>query len=381
MTDKIMLAPGPVPIPDEALEVMRRPLIHHRTEEFARVFKQAADDLKWVFQTSQPVLMLTCSGTGAFESVFTNFTRRGDQVIVIGGGKFGERWAEMGEALGLEVIMMSVEWGACAKPEALDALLEQYPDVSMITLSHCETSTGVLHPLEELLGVARAKSSALFAVDGITSVGVHPVPMDEWGIDILVSGSQKAFAVPPGLAFVAASERAWERAEVSDHARYYFDLRRERAKQEGAGQTAFTPAISVVLALQVVLERMRKEGLAQIWRRHATHSTAVIAAVHAMGCEPFAEQPAHCVTAVRMPQGISAPDVRVVLRDEHGVLVAGGHEHLKPDVIRFGHLGVVTRHDVIAGISALELAFATCGAKFEAGAGVRAAQRVYAQGV
>ncbi len=379
MNDKLLLTPGPVRVPDEALEVMRRPLIHHRTKTFTEVFRRAARGLQWVFQTSQPVLMLTSSGTGAFESVFLNFTRRGDRVVVIGGGKFGERWGEMGDALGLEVIRMPVEWGKCADPRALEALLVKYPDVSMVTLSHSETSMGVLHPLKELLDVVREHSNALCAVDGITSVGVHPVPMDEWGIDVMVSGSQKAFAVPPGLSFVAASERAWERAEQSDHARYYFDLRREHKKQEGAGQTAFTPAISVVLALDASLELMQREGLEAIWSRHATHSRAVRAAVTAMGCEPFAEVPAHCVTSIRMPEGVSAPRIREVMRDEYGVLMAGCYEHLKSSVLRFGHLGVVGRSEVLAGVSALEMALGQCGAQVVSGAGVQVAQKVYAE--
>lgn len=379
MTDRLVLAPGPVQVPDDALQAMAQPLIHHRTPQFKALFSRVVEELKWVFDTTQPVLVLTCSGTGGFESVLLNFTRRGEKLVAIGGGKFGERWGEMGRALGIDAIDLDVPWGESVTPEALRACLEQHPDTRMITLSHSETSTGVLHPLDELLAVAREVCpEALFAVDGITSVGVHPIHMDAQGIDILVSGSQKAFAVPPGLAFVAASERAWARADASDHPRYYFDLRREKKKQ-AAGETAFTPAISIVVALERVLARMRHEGMETVWSRHALNARAVREAMLALGLTLFAEHPADCVTSAVVPKGVSAPDVCKRIRDVYGITIAGGQDALKPDVIRMGHLGVVTRHDIMAGISALELALAECGASITPGAGVAAAQRVYAE--
>lgn len=379
MDELLMLTPGPVMIPEKIREVLSRPIPHHRTAGFAETFAQVADRLKWLFQTQHPVLMLTSSGTGGFESVMLNFTRRGERIICVGGGKFGERWGAMGNALGLEVVELEVPWGESASPEKLRALLEEYPDTRMLTISHSETSTGVLHPLKELIDVVHAHASdVLIAVDGITSVGVHPVPMDAWGIDVLVSGSQKAFAVPPGMAFVAANERAWERADHSDHARYYFDLRREKKKQVDAAQTAFTPAISIVTALDVALEMMQEEGLEQIWARHQAHSEAVLAAWSAMGGSTFASTPSHCVSAVRMPDGVSAPRVRAVARDEYGVLVAGAYDEFKESVLRIGHLGFISSREVLAGLSALERALVACGATLESGAGLRAAQEVYA---
>ena len=228
------------------------------------------------------------------------------------------------------------------------------------------------------LDVVRASNAdALFAVDGITSVGVHPVPMDEWGIDILVSGSQKAFAVPPGVSFLAANERAWARAKESDHYKYYFDLLREKKKQEGSGQTAFTPAISVILALDVVLQMMREEGLESIWARHEQHSRAMIAAWEAMGGAGFAEVPTHCVSAVRMPEGVDAVKLRALLRDKYGVLVAGAYNEFKPHVLRVGHLGQVHSGEVMAGLAAIEAALLESGARFKQGAGLSAAQIVY----
>ena len=380
MDELLMLTPGPVMIPEKIREILSRPIPHHRTTGFAKTFERVADRLKWLFQTKHPVLMLTSSGTGGFEAVMSNFTRRGDRIICVGGGKFGERWGDMGLALGLDVVKFEVPWGESASPETLRQLLDQYPDTRLLTISHSETSTGVLHPLKELIDVVRAHAAqdVLIAVDGITSVGVHPVPMDEWGIDVLVSGSQKAFAVPPGMAFVAANDRAWRRADESDHARYYFDLRREKKKQVGAAQTAFTPAINIITALDVALEMMQEEGLERIWTRHETHSRAVLDGWRAMGGSGFAQTPSHCVSAVRMPKGINAPEVRAVARDEYGVLVAGAYNEFKESVLRIGHLGFISSREVLAGLSGLERALMKCGAELEVGAGLRAAQEVYA---
>ena len=380
-SSKLLLTPGPVKLPEATLQALSRPLIHHRTEAFARLFERLLDGLKWIFQTEQPVLALSCSGTGAFEAVMTNFTRRGDQVVAVGGGKFGERWGAMASAHGLEVAMLEVEWGRCATPAALRELLRARPETKLVTLTHSETSTGALHPLKALLEVVREEApEALLAVDAITSVGVHPVPMDEWGLDLVVSGSQKAFAAPPGMAFVAASQRAWERADQSDHGRYYFDLRRERDKQVDAAQTAFTPAISVALALDASLGLMRQSGLEALWARHAAHSAAVRGAIAALGCEVFAEVPSHGVTSIKLPEGVSAPALRATLRDEYDVVIAGGYASFKSNVVRFGHLGLISPGEVLTGLSALERALSAHGARFEPGAGLSAAQRVYAEG-
>lgn len=381
VTQDMLLAPGPVQVPEQARLAMARSLIHHRTPAFRDVFVRVRDGLSWVFGTSQPVMILTCSGTGAFEAAMINYTRTGDKIISIGGGKFGQRWSEVGEAYGLDVIDYELEWGAAADPERLAELLEAHPDCAMVTLSHSETSSGVLHPLEEIAQVVKRAPNALLAVDGITSVGVHPVLMDEWGIDVLVSGSQKGFAIPPGLAFVAVSERARARAASSDHTKYYFDLRREWKKQSESGQTAFTPAVSLVMALDEVIALMKGEGLESVHARHALHADAMRAAVVALGMELLSERPSNCTTAALVPDGVSAPAVTGAMRDELGVTVAGGQEHLKSRLVRMGHLGFVSRGDVLAGISALELALAQAGAAVEFGAGLAAAQRVYADDI
>lgn len=377
MTKSILLAPGPTQVPEAARLAMARTLIHHRTPAFTEVMLDIGENLRWLYQTEQQVLALTCSGTGAFEAAMINFTRKEDTIICIGGGKFGERWAEVGRAYGMNVIDYALQWGDAATVEGLTALLEQHPSCAMVTISASETSAGVFHPIEQLAKLIRTKCpQTLFAVDGITAVGVHPLPMDAWDIDILVTGSQKALSVPPGMAFVAASERAWARHEHANHPRYYLDLGRELKKQKG-GQTAFTPAITVALALQVVLQMMRQEGHASIYARHELHSRACRAAVEALGLTCLTDSPTFATTAALVPEGIVAPDVVQRARDVYGVTMAGGQEHLKPRLIRVGHLGFIEQHDVLAGLAALEKALNDCGHQTTPGAGVQAAQSVY----
>lgn len=378
MTDELLLSPGPVQVPEQARLAMARALIHHRTPAFTAINREVQEGLSWIFQTEQPVLTLSTSGTGGFEAAMINFTRREDTIIAIGGGKFGERWGDVGRAYGMDVVDYPVEWGQAADPDVLADLLAEHPDCAMVTVSLSETSTGVLHPLERLVEVVRSHGNALLAVDGITAVGVHPVPMDELGVDVVVSGSQKAFSVPPGLAFVAAGERAWARADASNHPRYYLDLRREKKKQVGSGQTAFTPAITLIIALREVLRLMRDEGREAIWGRHALNARATRAGVEALGLELFAASPSNAVTAALVPEGIDAPEVARLVRDVYGVTMAGGQAQLKPRLVRVGHLGRVSRHDVIAGMSALELALRDAGLAPEPGAGVAAAQRIFA---
>ena len=375
MIDEFLLAPGPTQVPERVRLAMARALIHHRTPGFSEIFRRAQSGLQWVFGTSEPVLMVTSSGTGGFESAMINFTRREDTIICVGGGKFGERWAGVGRAYGMNVIECPVEWGSALDPDALADLLREHSDCAMVTLSLSETSTGVWHPIERIAEVVRAHGRALLAVDGITAVGVAPVPMDELGIDLLVSGSQKAFALPPGLAFVAASERAWERAASADHPRYYFDLRRERKKQ-AAGQTAFTPAISLVVGLDEILTMMREEGLEQIHERHDRTARAVRAGLEAMGLELFAEVPSNSVSSARLPEGVDSPAVCKRIRDHYGVTIAGGQDQLKPFLIRIGHLGFISRHSVALGLAALESSLLDCGHTLDRGAGVAAAQRI-----
>lgn len=376
MHKRYLMAPGPTPVPEAARLAMARQLIHHRGDEFRKLFGEVRRDLRWLFETESDVLALTCSGTGAFEAAITNFTRRGGTLIAIGGGKFGERWAEVGRAFQMDVVDVDVKWGHAVEPQRLQEVLRKHGDAAMVTLTANETSTGVFHPVEELAQVVRRESEALFAVDGITAVGVHRLPMDEWGIDILVSGSQKAFGVPPGLGFVAANERAWQAAEQCDHPRYYFDLQRERRRQADE-QTAFTPAISVVVALREVLQMMRREGLSALQRRHEVNARATRAGVQALGLDLLATRFSNAVTAANVPQSISAPQVVRRMLTEQGITIAGGQKELRPSLIRIGHIGFFEASDIRMVLGALEDVLDRLGADIEPGAAMTAAQRVF----
>lgn len=377
MDEHHLLAPGPTPVPEEARLAMAERLIHHRSDAFREVFRRVRRGLAWIFQTDEDVLTLTCSGTGAFEAAMTNFLSSGSTVLVVGGGKFGERWADVGRRFDLDVVEMDIEWGEHADPAALSELLSRQDDVSMVTVTHSETSTGVLHPLEDLAEVVHRESDALLAVDGITSIGVHDVPMDELGVDLLVGGSQKAFGAPPGLGFVAASARAWRRQPDDHLGGYYFDLARERRRQ-AQNQTAFTPGISQVLALDVSLEKMQEEGRRDVYDRHALHAAATRAAVEALGLELLAQRPSNAVTAVRAPRDIPAPEIVDRMNEGYGAVIAGGQKHMSSDLFRLGHIGFFGRSDILTMVSSLELSLRDLGYSAKSGEATMAAQDVYA---
>lgn len=371
-----LIAPGPTQVSPAALAALAQPAIHHRGPTFKKIYKRVRNGLKWIFQTKGEVLSLTCSGTGAFEAVFTNFTCQKDTVICIGGGKFSDRWSEMAMAFELNVINVDVEWGEGVNLSKLSQALEENENVSMVTMCASETSSGVYQPVQEVAKLVNEKENTLLALDGITAVGVHNIPMDEWGIDIVISGSQKAFSLPPGLAFIAASSEAWKRIERSDHRRYYFDLRKEY-KKVFEDQTAFTPASATIVALDVVLEEMQVEGRENIFIRHALLSKATIAGGKALGCTLFPSHASHSVTALRVPEGILAPEAIKIMREKDGVVVAGGQEHLKPFLIRIGHMGYADFADVLVALASLENALNDLGYQVMAGAGVAAAQKVF----
>ncbi len=373
-----LMAPGPTPVPEEARLAMARELIHHRGDAFKEVMAEFRQGLQWLFETSSDVLALTCSGTGTFEAGIINFSRRDEKLIAIGGGKFGERWGDIGRAYGMNVVDVELEWGSHLEPDRLREVLAKHSDAAMVTLTASETSTGVFHPVRELAQVVREESNAIFAVDGITAVGVHHLPMDDWGIDLLVAGSQKAFGIPPGMGFIAASDRAWERAEVSDHPKYYFDLLRERGRQRD-NQTAFTPAISVALALREVLRMMREEGRQALLRRHQRNAAATRAGLEALGFDLLASRPSDAVTAARAPEGITGPEVVRRMAQDQGMTIAGGQKDLKKSLIRIGHIGFFEASDIRMVLGALEAVMNDLGADVQPGVAMSAAQRVFLQ--
>jgi aspartate aminotransferase-like enzyme len=376
MLKKYLLAPGPTPVPHEALLAMAAPMIHHRTPEFSAVFREVADGARKLFGTVQPVLMLASTGTGAMEAAVTNTMCRGDRVLVVVGGKFGERWAEICTGFGLRVDTIDVEWGKAVDPGAVAAHLDSTPDTKAVLVQGSETSTTVLHPVAELAALTRDRE-CLLIVDGITSVGVVETAMDDTGIDVVVTGSQKAMMLPPGLSLVSLSEKAWRFAQRSDLPRYYFDLGKERANLE-KDTSAYTPAVSLIIGFKAVLDLIESTGgIPEVYRRHAILSAAARAGAVALGLELLApDSPSPAATGIYLPAGVDGGRLVRTIRDEFGVFVAGGQGHLKGKIIRLGHIGYADTFDVVIAISALEMGLSKCGGEVAMGAGVAAAQRV-----
>ncbi len=370
-----LLAPGPVPVPGEVQRAMSAPLVHHRTDAFREIARRVQSGLQWLYETRDWVLTLTGSGTVGMEAAVVNFADPTRTLLTIGGGKFGCRWTEIARAYGLDVVELEVEWGSPASPEALDALLDRYPSTSAVAFSACETSTGVLHPVEELCAVVRNRADVLLLVDGITSVGVSPLPMDAWGIDVLVSGSQKIFAVPPGLTCLGISARAWSLQPSPGLACYSLDLQRELQHQREA-QTSFTPATSLWMGLAQSLALMQKEGREPMWSRHALHASAVRAAVKALGFGLVSKRPCNAVTAIKIPPAIDALELVANMR-QRGTIIAGGQGPLRGKIVRIGHLGSLGQRDILAGLGDFELALQEQGWSAPLGAATSAALRVY----
>jgi len=376
MLKRYLLAPGPTPVPAEVLLAMAQPIIHHRTPQFSSIFRRAADGCRRLFGTEQPVFMLAATGTGGMEAAVTNTLSPGDHVVVVDAGKFGERWAEISSTYGLEVTTVTVEWGSAVDPRRVAEILEANADVKAVLVQASETSTTVLHPIAELAALTRDRE-CLLVVDGITSVGVVDLPMDATGIDVLVTGSQKALMLPPGLALVGLSEKAWRFHESATLPRYYFDLARER-KALDQDTSAYTPAVSMIIGLNAVFDVIeRSGGLDEVYRRHAILAEATRAGLEALELRLLApEAPSPATTGVWLPDGIDGGKLGKHLRDVMGVTVAGGQGKLKGKVVRLAHIGYADTFDVIVGLSALEIALAGFGHPVRFGAGTAAAQEV-----
>lgn len=358
---------------------MAAPVMHHRTPAFAETFQVVSQEAKGMFGTAQPVLMLSCSGTGGMEAAVTNTLSPGDTVIVVVAGKFGERWAEIAEGFGLRVVVVEAEWGRAVEVGAVEAALAQHPEAQALLVQHSETSTTALHPLAELASLVAARD-CLLIVDGITSVGVLDAPMDALGIDVLVTGSQKGLMLPPGMALIALSEKAWKFQAKSALPRYYFDLAKQRSAAENGG-TAYTPPISLVMGLGAVFDVVGKTGgWPEVYRRHETLSRATRAGVEALGlCLLAHSAPSPAATGVWVPEGIDGGRFTKYLRDVMGVTIAGGQGKLAGRIFRIGHIGYADTFDVLTALSAVELALAKFGHSVEFGAGSAAAQSILAE--
>jgi aspartate aminotransferase-like enzyme len=374
MIKQYLLSPGPTPIPNEVALAMSETMIHHRTPQFNKVFEEARQGLKTLFGTNGDVLILASSGTGAMEAAVANLFSPGDKVLVINGGKFGERWLNIANAFGLDPIEVKVEWGQAVNVDVVERQLKLQPDIQSVMIQASETSTTVLHPVKEIAKLT--KNGPLFLVDGVTAVGVLPVPLDEWGIDALVTGSQKALMLPPGLGFIALSERAWQKTKKAKLPRFYFDLNLER-KNQAKGSGAFTPAVSLIFGLRASLNMMAREGFDRVYARHARMARATRAAATAMGLKLLApDSPSPAATGIFLPDGLDADKVLDYLRDQMGVILAEGQDQLKGKAIRIAHVGYMGAFDVITAIAALEMALRKFGAEIPFGRGVAAAQEV-----
>jgi len=379
MLKRYLLTPGPTQVPPEVLLRMSQPLIHHRTPEFSQIFAEVREGLRWLFQTEQEVLILAASGTGAMEAAVVNTCSAGDTVLVVNGGKFGERWVKICQSFGVQVVEINVEWGRAVTVEAVAQALRVHPQARAVLLQGSETSTTVLHPVREIAELT-ANTDALLIVDGITSVGATETPMDRWGIDVLVTGSQKALSLPPGLAFLALSPKAWSRVDAATLPRFYFDLKRERREQQ-KHTTAYTPAISLINGLHEVLRLLQAEGLEHVFSRHAHLADATRAAAQALGLRLLApEHPSPAATGVWLPARVEGERFLKYMRDRMGVDIAGGQDHLKGKIVRISHIGYAGPFDVITAISALEMALRCWGCELAFGSGVRAAEEVLLTG-
>lgn len=376
MKKRYLLAPGPTPVPEEVLLAMARPIFHHRTDEFRTLFKRITQGLQYVIQTSAAVFTQVSSGSGAMEAAVVNVLSPGDKAIVVDGGYFGARFAEIARAYGAEVVLITIPWGEAVDADAVHQALKENPEAKAVYTTFCETSTGVVHDVKALGEVVR-ETDALLVIDAISGLGTVELRPDDWAIDIVVAGSQKALMIPPGLAFLSVSDKAWKVIEANKSHRYYFDLleAKERLK---SWDSRFTPALSLVAALDRSLGLIKEEGIENVWARHGMLGRACRAGAQALGLELFARRPADGLTAVCMPEGIDAYEVYKRLLEEYGVTVGTGHTRIRNRVIRLAHLGYAGRFDVILGLAALEMVLKEMGADIERGKGVAAAEEIFA---
>jgi aspartate aminotransferase-like enzyme len=375
-----LFTPGPTPVPEETLLELAKPVTYHRTPEQMKTFAEVVDDLKYVFQTKNAVALLTSSGTGGMEAAVSNTIADGNKAILATAGRWGERWRGILKAFGAEIVAVEAPYGKAVPPAQVEAALGKHPDAVAVFATLSETSTGVGHDIAAF-GRSIAKTSALLVVDAISGLGAMECRTDEWNIDICVTGSQKALMMPPGLAFVSIGDKAWKRIEGSGGSRsFYFDLKRYKAAL-AENDTPFTPANTLIKAQRLSLKRIREEGIENLWARHARLAGAARAGAKAINLEIFAERPSNAMTAITVPAGVDGTSVLSILEKKYGYKLADGQDNLKGKIWRLSHMGWCDSFDIIGAISALELALAETGHKFEAGAGVAAAQRSLAEGL
>lgn len=372
-----LLTPGPTPLLPSALHAMMGSDIHHRTEDFRTLYKQVLSDLKHVLATSNDVLVVVSSGSGGLEAATQNFFSPGDEVLVCSAGKFGERWVEIMKAWGMKATVLTAPYGDAVQPEAVQQALARNANFKGVFVQSSESSTGTQHDVKSM-GLAIKKTGAIFVVDAITGIGTMPLEIDAWGLDIVIGGSQKAFMIPPGLAFLAISPKAWKLGESAKAPRFYFDLKRE-LKNAASGESAWTPNIALLLALGEALKYIKSIGMENLVGNAELLARATREAVQELGLQVFSSSPASSVTAVRPPTGMDSGVIVKEFRSRFNAIITNGQGSMKGQIFRLAHLGYFDFHDLFAVVAELELILAAHGLPIRFGSGVAAVQRVYAE--
>lgn len=372
-----LLTPGPTPLLPSALHAMMGSDIHHRTEDFRNLYKQVLGDLQSVLGTASDVLVLVSSGSGGLEAATQNFFSPGDEVLVCSAGKFGERWVEIMKSWGMKATVLTAPYGEAVTPEAVEQALAQNKNIRGVFVQASETSTGTQHDVKAM-GLAIKKTNALFVVDAITGIGTMPLDIDGWGLDVVIGGSQKSFMIPPGLAFVAISPKAWTAADASKAPRFYFDLRKEK-KNAISGESAWTPNIALLLAFAEALKYIKGIGMDKLVENAQLLARATREAVTTLGLQLFSSSPSSSVTAVRPPAGMDSGVIIKEYRSRFNAIITNGQGSMKGQIFRLAHLGYFDFHDLFAVIAELELILTAHGRSVQLGSGVAAVQKVYAE--
>jgi aspartate aminotransferase-like enzyme len=370
-----LFTPGPTSIPEEVLLEMAKPIMHHRTEEFLSIAKEVFEGLKYLFQTKNDVLIMASSGTGAMEASIVNLFSKGEKIIVVNGGKFGERFVEIGKAYGLNVVDVKVEWGKTLKKEELEKIIEENKDAKGVFVNLCETSTATHFDVKGFGEIVSKYEDIVLVVDAISSLGAVPCYMDEWKIDCLITGSQKAFMLPPGLSFISLSEKAWNKTKNSDLPKYYFDLKKYRKTLEKF-DFPFTIPVSLIVGLKKSIEIIKGYTLEKIWEEHKKRAEATRRAIISMGLSLLSSSPSDALTAILLPDGIDGDQIIKFIRKNYGISIAGGQDKLKGKIVRISHLGWQDEFDVLTAITALGIGLEKFGYKVDIGKGIEKAKEV-----
>ncbi|MFQ5455441.1 MAG: pyridoxal-phosphate-dependent aminotransferase family protein [Nitrospirota bacterium] len=373
---KRLFAPGPTMVPPNVLLAMAQPIIHHRASEFKEYMNEVKEGLQWLFQTRNDVLILASTGTGGMDGSVSNFVSRGEKALTVNGGKFGERWGKICKGYGVNVEEIKVEWGYAVDPCQIETSLKRSPDIKAVYVQASETSTGVAHDIKAIAEIVRRYDDTVLVVDAITALGVFDIRTDDWDLDVVITGSQKALMLPPGLAFVSISEKAWKRADRVNNSRFYFDFKKERDSLS-KNQTAYTASVSLIQGLREVLRMMKDEGLTDIFARHKVLASGIREGIKATGLSIFPkESPSDALTAISAPEGFDGQKIYSQLREKYAITAAGGQDHLKGKIFRISHMGYSDIFDVIIAISAIEMVLKDMGYPVKPGSGVSIAEEI-----